>query len=397
VLNTGDTIQIIDTSAGISIEIANLVTNVAKIDSINSVNDTLSISMTASQFNSLDGLLNAGDTIKISDTAAGISTELANLVTNIAKVDAINASDNSSAIDMDASQFNSLDGALATNDTINIIDTSANITTELAELVTNVAQIDAINSSNDGTGINLTASQFNSLDGVLSDTNDTINIIDTAAGISTELANLVTNIAKVDAINASDNSTAINMDASQFNSLDGVLATNDNIQIVDSGATIAAGDLTNVLTLIAKVDKIDFSNNAVTLTATQAATVGLGAVMTAADVVTITATKNGAQTLESGVFTSNDVITLSGAALAGATGYVASSAVSNTITGNGATVELVSGAGAVASGTKAQLIFDTTTGILTFDADGAGVNAATTVLTLTGVSSLVTTNINFVA
>ena len=243
----------------------------------------------------------------------------------------------------------------------------------------------------------MTASQFNSLDGVLSDTNDTINIIDTAAGISTELANLVTNIAKVDAINASDNSAAINMAASQFNSLDGVLATNDNIQIVDSGATIAAGDLTNVLTLIAKVDKIDFSNNAVTLTATQAATVGLGAVMTAADVVTITATKNGAQTLESGVFTSNDVITLSGAALAGATGYVASSAVSNTITGNGATVELVSGAGAVASGTKAQLIFDTTTGILTFDADGAGVNAATTVLTLTGVSSLVTTNINFVA
>jgi hypothetical protein len=119
--------------------------------------------------------------------------------------------------------------------------------------------------------------------------------------------------------------------------------------------------------------------------------------MTAGDVVTITATKNGAQTLESGVFTSNDIITLSGAALAGATGYAVSTAASNTITGNGATVELVSGAGAVASGTEAQLIFDTTTGILTFDPDGGASTAATTVLTLTGVTSLTTANFSLVA
>jgi hypothetical protein len=243
----------------------------------------------------------------------------------------------------------------------------------------------------------MTAAQFNSLKGAFTDTADTITIIDTAANVVTRLANLVTNAAQIDAINASDDSTAINMTAAQFNSLDGVVDSGDTIKIVDSGTTIAAGDLTNVLSNIAKVDTIDFSNNAVTLTAAQAATVGLGAVMTAGDVVTITATKDGAQTLESGVFTSNDIITLSGAALASATGYAVSIAASNTITGNGATIELVSGAGATATGTKAQLIFDTDTGILTFDPDGGAATAATTVLTLTGVTSLTTANFSLVA
>ncbi|WP_231376276.1 calcium-binding protein [Magnetospirillum fulvum] len=49
---------------------------------------------------------------------------------------------------------------------------------------------------------------------------------------------------------------------------------------------------------------------------------------------------------------------------------------------------LVIGAGAVASGSAAQFLFDTNSGVLSFDADGTGEGTATTIATFTGVRSI---------
>jgi hypothetical protein len=238
-LLTTDTIGIVDTSAGIQAELAELVLNVAQIDAINSTNDGTAINMTASQFNSLDDLLLTTDTVGVVDTSAGIQAELAELVLNLAQIDAINSTNDATAINMTASQFNSLDGLLLTSDTIGIVDTSAAIEAELAELVLNVAQIDAINSTNDGTAINMTASQFNSLDAKLL-TTDTIGVVDTSAGIQAELAELVLNVAQIDAINSTNDGTAINVDVTQFNALTAKLDIGDTIKVVDSISAISS-------------------------------------------------------------------------------------------------------------------------------------------------------------
>ncbi|MBF0378646.1 MAG: hypothetical protein HQK72_14380, partial [Desulfamplus sp.] len=247
-------------------------------------------------------------------------------------------------------------------------------------------------------GINMTAAQFNALDTLLL-AEDTINVIDTAAGIQAELSTLVTNVAQIDAINASDNANGINMTAAQFNVLGSKLVAEDNIVIVDDETGIEA-QLNNILTHanFANLDTINCSDAGFDMTATQAATVGLGGKITAADVITIAATINGAQTIETGVFTGDDVITLSALAITGATGYSAYSGGGPTeVTGNGATVELVVGAGAqVASFAQAALLFNTTSGELTFDPDGTGVETATTVVTLIGVAALTAGEFTFI-
>lgn len=61
-------------------------------------------------------------------------------------------------------------------------------------------------------------------------------------------------------------------------------------------------------------------------------------------------------------------------------------------TGNLAAGEFVVGAGAVANAANAQILYDTTTGTLSFDSDGTGVAAAVVFAQLTGVPALATTD-----
>lgn len=87
-------------------------------------------------------------------------------------------------------------------------------------------------------------------------------------------------------------------------------------------------------------------------------------------------------------FTAGDLIQLSKnfGCFAGLLGTVGNG------TGNLAAGEFVSGAGAVANAANAQILYDTTTGVLSFDADGTGAGAAVAFAQLTGAPALATTD-----
>ena len=192
--------------------------------------------------------------------------------------------------------------------------------------------------------------------------------------------------AKVDFILADTQS----LTASQFGAAAVKLSTADTITVADTGANIAT-QLTSLVANAAKVDIIDSTNDLLTLTAVQGAT--LAAKLTAADVITFTNTLGqGSQTIAFGAFQSaNDKLAFTGAELTGITGFTDFTGLAgDTITFAGGTIGVVSGSGAVAAGAEATFIFDTDTKILSFDADGTGsVAAAVPLLVLTGVATVV--------
>jgi len=192
--------------------------------------------------------------------------------------------------------------------------------------------------------------------------------------------------AKVDFILADTQS----LTASQFGAAAVKLSTADTITVADTGANIAT-QLTSLVANAAKVDIINSTNDLLTLTAVQGAT--LAAKLTAADVITFTNTLGqGSQTIAFGAFQSaNDKLAFTGAELTGITGFTDFTGLAgDTITFAGGTIGVVSGSGAVAAGAEATFIFDTDTKILSFDADGTGsVAAAVPLLVLTGVATVV--------
>ena len=186
---------------------------------------------------------------------------------------------------------------------------------------------------------------------------------------STALTNL---FAKDDAV-ANDTVVATGMDATSV----GLLTTNV--------ANIATGGITGTFSV----------------SAAQAATVGLGTKVNATAVVTIAGlTKNGGQTIENGVFQSgNDHLSFTSSSFSGASTFASAETASTYVTlANTSKVELVVGTGVslVASAAEAAFLFDTATGALTFDADGTGLSAATPVVTLTGINSISPTDFAFV-
>ncbi len=186
------------------------------------------------------------ETITVSDTASAISTDLglgatSVLLTNAAKIDFIDANTAGAGneITMTYSQFNVLKGKVATDDTIKIVDTAANM--NVSALVTEQANIDLIDANTAGAGneITMTYSQFNVLKAKV-DNGDTINIIDTSANVQGGLATLVANVAQIDAVNSSENSVAINMDYASFNALETKLDIGDTIKVVDSISAVSS-------------------------------------------------------------------------------------------------------------------------------------------------------------
>lgn len=91
-------------------------------------------------------------------------------------------------------------------------------------------------------------------------------------------------------------------------------------------------------------------------------------------------------------FTVGDIIQLGVSGLGGSSIFAGLLGTVGNGTGNLAGAEFVSGAGAVANAASAQILYDTTTGVLSFDADGTGANAAVAFAQLTGIPALATTD-----
>lgn len=108
-----------------------------------------------------------------------------------------------------------------------------------------------------------------------------------------------------------------------------------------------------------------------------------------ADSFTFTTALNGATNLDTitNFVSTQDKIVLSlatFAAIQGTTPGVAGGAL--------AVTEFVSGVGAVANAANAQILYDSTTGVLSYDVDGTGVGAAVAFVQLTGVPTILATD-----
>jgi len=388
-------IVVVDTSANITTNIAALLAN-DKIDTINSSEDGVAINLNAAQaiVAANTAKLDAGDLIAVVDTSANINDNLTALLANT-KVDTINSSDDGIAINLTAAQaiVTANTAKLVAGDQITVADTSANINTNLTGLLANT-KIDTIDSSDNTIAINLSVAQAivtTNIDKLV--VGDQITVSGTSSEINDNLTALLAET-KVDSINSSDDGVAIELVASQvttanFAKLDAV----DTIAVTDSGSNLA-GKLTDLVSNAAKVDLIEASDDELTLTAAQASV--LGNKLSAGDVVTITNTLAQNNLVITGGFQSaDDKLFFTAGDLTSATGFTNYVGGGTSVVIDGSiTAELVvsTGVGLVASTTGAAFLFDAASGALTFDADGAGGNAAIPIITLSGVASLTAAN-----
>jgi hypothetical protein len=101
---------------------------------------------------------------------------------------------------------------------------------QINAVVSGIAKVDAVNNTDGGGGaVTLTVGQFTSLQSITNDLNDVINIVDTGAAIAAGSTVLAAQNAKIDTINANDN--AINLTYAQYSTLNtNVLGKNADVQ-----------------------------------------------------------------------------------------------------------------------------------------------------------------------
>ncbi len=277
---TGDTVTLTDTSTNINAltttQIGDL--SAVHVDAIDASND--SVTWNIAQFGALNGVtLTAGDTVTLADTGANLET-LNFAALAAANVDALDATDN--ALTLNVSQFSALGAVgLTAGDTVTISDTAADITT-LSFSALAGKNIDVLDVTD---GFSLSVARYQQMGAVKFAAADNIVLLDTGAHLaaltSVQIGALAGN--GIDRIDASDNT--LSLTAAQYNALGAVALTQaDTVTLVDTGANLAG---LNFTALAANgIDAIDASNNVLSLTVAQYQ--GLGSVaLTQADVVTL--------------------------------------------------------------------------------------------------------------
>ncbi|HEX8544794.1 MAG TPA: DUF4214 domain-containing protein [Pseudomonas sp.] len=249
--------------------------------------------------------------------------------------------------------------------------------------------------------VTLTVGQANLLltSGLTFATNDVI----TVSGAGTALAALTfANYATTElggdsvTLNASDNAIALtNTQATALIASTLKFAANDAVTITVDNANvdIALTSYTKAAVGGSSVT-LDAAANAWNVSAEDlSAASQAGIVLAGADTVTITNTLiQGDQVISAGFQTLNDKLSFVGDELFSATGYTSYQGVDTKVTVSGFTAKLLVGAGAIADEEGAAFLFDTTSHVLSYDADGSGTEAAIPLLTLTGVTSLSNTD-----
>ena len=258
-----DTITVADTSANIQANLAALFADV-KVDKINSSENTVAITLTGAQAITANlAKLELADTINVVADVAFITANIDDLAAE-AKIDTITVADtvaNLNAVDV-------LDDLTADVriDTVTLADTSAAIQAALVASLADV-RIDQIDSTEDGTAIVLTVAQAAvAANTAKLQTADTITVADSSANINTILTALLAND-KIDNIDATDGGAIILTVAQQSDAANmAKLQAGDNITVAETSANIQAS--LAALLADAKVDNIDSTENAVTLTIT---------------------------------------------------------------------------------------------------------------------------------
>jgi hypothetical protein len=231
-------IIVVDTSAAINAGLTALLAD-ANITTIDSNQNNVAINLTAAQgaLTANTDKLAADDLITVADTSANINTNLTALLAD-AKIDTIDSTENTVAINLTAAQaiVTANTAKLVAGDQITVADTSANINTNLTVLLAET-KVDSINSSDNGIAISLEASQVTTANFAKLDSGDTIEVVDTGLNIVGKLSDLVTNAAKIDLIDAGGDELTIT--AAQASALGSKLSAGDVVTITN---TLAQGN-----------------------------------------------------------------------------------------------------------------------------------------------------------
>ncbi|WP_022675590.1 hypothetical protein [Novosphingobium sp. B-7] len=288
--SAADTVTLADTGAAIAALSASAFGNLAAngIDKINATDNVLSL--TVDQYQALRVVtLAAGDVITLADSGANIAALSASDIAALADagIDRIDATDN--VLNLSVAQYQALGTvALTSSDTVTLTGTgtalSALAPSDIAALAdAGVDQLDATNNV-----LSLTLAQYQALGSVTVAANDVLTLSGTGASIGAlsvaQIAGLTAS--GFDKINATDN--VLTLSVAQYQALGTVeLVAGDVITLADSGSNLAALSAGAFAALAdAGIDKIDATDNALTLSVAQVQ--GLGTVELArGDVITL--------------------------------------------------------------------------------------------------------------
>jgi Ca2+-binding RTX toxin-like protein len=250
---------------------------------------TGSVRMNVAQFAKFTSI--AGDiAVTVADTGARLKLYTpAQLAGMSARVDILDATDD--ALALNVAQFRALGPIVLTSgDVVTLADTGGNLATlTAAELISAAAAgVDKIDATNNA--LSLTVEQYRAVVAALKLTAaDVVTLADTGANLATlspvEIADLAANF--VDKLDSTDGSLALSI--AQAMALSGVtLTAADVVTVAGSGAEIALLTIAEIGKLATKgVDRLDATDNAITLTKGQA--LALGTIKLGADDVVVVA------------------------------------------------------------------------------------------------------------
>lgn len=260
-------------------------------DRIDSTTDALTLS--AAQYGALGTVvLTAGDVVLLRDTGAAIgSLSVVEFQELVAKgIDKIDATDNVLTVNV-AKVAGLLPGMLTTSDVVTLSDTGTAIAAmSVADIAGLAAKfIDRIDSVNGV--LSLTVAQYQALGSVTLTADDTITLADTGANLAALSGSQLAALAGkgIDRIDATDN--ALSLTLAKLQALGTVaLVAADVVTLADTATVLNALTPAEISALAGKgVDRIDSLNNTLTWSLAQALALGT-VTLTAADSVTVVGT-----------------------------------------------------------------------------------------------------------
>jgi len=304
-------VTVSDTAANISTNLAALQREISHIGTINM--DGI-ITIGATSVTAYTGVIDklSSASVTVFDTAANISTNLTALQREISHIGTINMD---GIITIGATSVTAFPGVIDKLLAASVIvsDTSANISTNIAALQTEISHIGTINMT--GGPIAVSAAYTGVIDKLLA---ASVIVSDTATNISTNLAAIKTNIAHIGKIIPT--STTVT-------SMNGFIADNtiqpliSDALILDTGANISS-NLTALQTEISHIGKITPTSTTIAQMTTLFANTIISPVISAAVISdTATSISTNITALQTSItkiisITMNDAITVSAAAVA---------------------------------------------------------------------------------
>lgn len=241
----------VDASSASSSDVADLISGIDRIGTINTgATNTGTLSVTDTQFKALQGKLDSGISGKITVNVAGAFVdELAAVTANISKIAAV--TNLSLDVAQSAANITSLLGKAATGSvSVDPTNFDAAQITAINTAATKIAT-SGITKTSGSTTMPLTATQFATLVNKLDSAHVTA-VVDASGASASEIATMTTaaNVAKINTVKG----TGITLTAAQFNVLDSLLDSSVTVTVNASGSSFT--DLENLSNNISKVASI---------------------------------------------------------------------------------------------------------------------------------------------